>query len=165
MPTRLFLFVFTITAMALGLTVAQPAHAEPVGEALPFSDSGEKMMSAHGRSPADINAEIPSMETVGLPVYPGARYTGAMQAEGMLPTIVMASADPAETVKEWYAGQDGLSYSEMGQTFYAGDEYVMMQSETVFIQDISQDPFATVGGLLFDMEGMKTQISISYQPK
>ena len=49
--------------------------------------------------------------------------------------------------------------------FYVGDEYVMMQSEAVLLQDISDDPQASACGMAFDMKGMKTQFSISYEPK
>lgn len=141
------------------------ASADPVGDLLEFSHVGEQMMASQGKGHADIKKEIPTKQTVGLPVYPGAFYTGAMAGEGMLPTIVMASGDPIETIKEWYANQDGLSYEDTFQTFYVGEKYLMMQSEAVFLQDISKDPSVSVGGLVFNMDGMKTQISISYIPK
>jgi len=99
------------------------ASADPVGDLLEFSHVGEQMMASQG-----IKKEIPTKQTVGLPVYPGAFYTGAMAGEGMLPTIVMASGDPIETIKEWYANQDGLSYEDTFQTFYVGEKYVALFS-------------------------------------
>lgn len=49
--------------------------------------------------------------------------------------------------------------------FDAGDQYRPMVTESVFLQDISENPFESTGGLSgFDMTGMKTQITISYKP-
>jgi len=102
---------------------------------------------------------------VGLPIYPEAWYTGSMTADGMLPSAIMVSGDSVEKIKEWYLSQADLSYSEMSDIFYVGDEYKMMESESVMLQDISGDPQASFSGMVFDMKGMKTQFTISYKPK
>jgi hypothetical protein len=41
----------------------------------------------------------------------------------------------------------------------------MMESESVYLQDISENPEGIAGGLMCNMAGMKTQITISYKPK
>jgi len=141
------------------------ACADPIGKVPELNHSGAQILAASGKSHADIVSEVPSRETVGLPVYPGALYTGSVTADGMLPSVIMVSGDSVETVKEWYLGQAGLSYSETSDIFYVGDEYKMMESESVMLQDISDDPQASFSGMAFDMEGMKTQFTISYKPK
>jgi hypothetical protein len=160
-----FIKIISVSIL-LSLTItAGLAVADPIGDLPEFNESGEQLMGAHGKSRADIEKEIPSRVTVGLPVYPGALYTGKMEADGMLPTVIMVSGDPIEKVQEWYASQEGLSYHDTYATFYVGDDYVKTESETVFLQDISDDPSASFSGFAFDMEGMKTQFSISYKPK
>lgn len=153
------------TALAALLFAAVPALAEPVGDLLPLNDAAKNMVAASGKSLDDVKKEIPSMEDVGLPVYPGSFYTGSSSGSGMLPSIVMASGDSMEQVKEWYAQQNGFTWHDMFGLFYLGDEYEMMQTESVFLQDISEDPAVSLGGLMYDMSGMKTQITISYEPK
>jgi len=163
---NLFFIKIISVSTLLSLTFAAGlAVADPIGDLPEFNEGGEQILGAHGRSREDLKKEIPSRATVGLPVYPGAFYTGKMEAEGMLPTVIMVSGDPIAKVQEWYASQEGLSYHDTYATFYVGDDYVMMESETVFLQDISGDPSASFSGLAFDMEGMKTQFSISYKPK
>jgi hypothetical protein len=139
--------------------------AEPAGEMLPLTEMGESLLAMSGASIEDHAAKIPSKETVGLPIYPGAYYTATFEGEGMLPSVIMASADPMDKVKGWYESQEGLTWSDMFGLFYAGDKYEMMVTESVFLQDISADPSNSTGGLGgFDMSGMKTQITISYEP-
>lgn len=153
--------------MALALLILSPmiAAAEPVGEMPPLSESGAAMLAMAGGSIEDEAAKIPSKETVGLPVYPGSFYTATMSGEGMLPVVIMASSEPIEKVKSWYREQDGLTWNEMFGLFHVGDTYEMMATESVFLQDISEDPSISTGGLGgFDMSGMKTQITISYKP-
>ena len=161
---------FTRTTASVGILViftlvSWSAFAEPVGALAELNPMGEQMLTSHGKSAADIEQEIPSRQTVGLPVYPGAVYTGAMEGTGILPSIIMASADPVEKIREWYANQPGFSYHDQLRLFYIGDEYVMMESESVYLQDISENPSASTGGLMFNMAGMKTQFTISYKPK
>lgn len=152
-------------AIATLLLVPLAAAAEPVGDMLPLSETGEAMLVMTGASIEDHAAKIPSKEAVGLPVYPGAFYTATFSGEGMLPSVIMASSDDFDTVKAWYQNQDGLTWSDMFGLFYAGDEYKMMVTESVFLQDISEDPSVSTGGMGgFDMSGMKTQITISYEP-
>ena len=83
----------------------------------------------------------------------------------MMPAVVLASGDPIETIMAWYEGQSGLSYNDEFAVFYAGDEFVMNESESIYLQDISENPSASAGGMVFDMDGMKTQIAISYKRK
>ena len=150
---------------ALLLLAPFSVFAEPVGDMLPLTDMGEAMLVMSGASIEDEAAKIPSKEAVGLPVYPGAYYTATFGGEGMLPSVIMASSDPMEKVKSWYENQEGLTWSDMFGLFYVGDEYEMMVTESVFLQDISEDPSVSTGGLGgFDMSGMKTQITISYEP-
>ena len=108
---------------------------------------------------------IPSMDTVGLPIYPQSILCTEMKIEGMMPTKVLASAEPIEAVTAWYMEQEGLNWSDQWGMFYVGDEYVMMQSETVLLQDISANPQASACGNVSNSDGMNTQISISYKPK
>ena len=139
--------------------------AEPAGEMLPLTEMGESILAMSGASIEDQAAKIPSKETVGLPIYPGAYYTATFGGEGMLPSVIMASVDPMDKVKAWYESQEGLTWNEMFGLFYVGEEYEMMVTESVFLQDISADPSNSTGGLGgFDMSGMKTQITISYEP-
>ena len=113
----------------------------------------------------DVPETIPSRESVGLPIYPGAVYTSRFDGEGMLPWVIMASSDPMEKVKAWYAEQEGLTWNDMFELFHAGDTYEMMAVDSVLLQDISEDPSQSTGGLAgFDMSGMKTQITIAYTP-
>jgi hypothetical protein len=161
--------LFTAPTRRLGLVLLLllplSAIAEPAGEILPLTEMGESLMAMAGGSIEDEAAKIPSKETVGPPIYPGAYYTATFGGEGMLPSVIMASSDPIETVKAWYEKQEGLTWSEMFGLFYVGDEYEMMVTESVFLQDISEDPSVSTGGLGgFDMSGMKTQITISYEP-
>jgi len=152
-----------ILLVSLGLS--GPAMAEPVGDLLPFTETGEALFAMSGKTVDEVRATIPSRETVGLPVYPGAVYTAQFTGEGMLPSVIMASADPLDEVKAWYAGQEGLTWNDMFELFYVGDSYEMMATESVFLQDISEDPTQSTGGLAgFDMTGMKTQITIAYKP-
>lgn len=152
-------------AFALSIILPLTAAAEPVGDVLPFNDSGQAMMSMSGKSLEDVKAAIPSRESVGLPIYPGSVYTSQYEGDGMLPGLVMASSDPIDEVTSWYQAQDGLTWSEQWGLFHAGDNYEMMKTESVYLQDISADPSVSAGGLVFDMRGMKTQITISYEPK
>jgi len=139
--------------------------AEPVGELLPLTERAEALFAMSGKTVEEVRATIPSRETVGLPVYPGAAYTAQFTGEGMLPSVIMASADPLDEVKAWYASQEGLTWDDMFGLFYVGDTYKMMATESVFLQDISEDPSQSTGGLAgFDMTGMKTQITIAYKP-
>lgn len=152
-------------ATTISLLASAAAVAEPVGEMLPLSEMGEAMLVMTGGSLEDEAAKIPSRETVGLPVYPGSYYTATFSAEGMLPSVIMATSDPMEKVKAWYEDQDGLTWNEMFGMFHVGDEYEMMVTESVFLQDISEDPSVSTGGMGgFDMSSMKTQITISYEP-
>jgi len=152
-----------VLLLSLGLSV--PAMAEPVGELLPFTETGEALFAMSGKTVEEVRATIPSRETVGLPVYPGAVYSAQFSGEGMLPSVIMASSDPMEEVKAWYASQEGLTWDDMFGLFYLGDSYKMMATESVFLQDISEDPSQSTGGLAgFDMTGMKTQITIAYKP-
>ncbi len=139
------------------------ATAEPIGPVPEFNEAGGQLMAASGKTRSSIEENVPSRETVGLPVYPGSFFTGAMESSG-LASVVMASADPVDTVRDWYAAQPGLSYDSGFVIFYVGDKYQMMVSETVYLTDISEKPSETLGGLMFDMDGMKTQITISYEP-
>lgn len=157
-------FIYPLAIVSLLLLPVITA-AEPVGGMLPLSETGEAMMVMSGGSIEEHAAKIPSKEAVGLPVYPGAFYTAQMKGEGMLPSVIMASSDPIETVKAWYENQEGLTWNEMFGLFHVGDSYEMMVTESVFLQDISADPSASTGGFGgFDMSGMKTQITISYEP-
>lgn len=149
----------------LSLGLSGQAMAEPVGDLLPFTEMGEALFAMSGKTVDEVRATIPSRETVGLPVYPGAAYTAQFSGEGMLPSVIMASSDPMDEVKAWYANQEGLTWNDMFGLFYVGDTYEMMATESVFLQDISDDPTQSTGGLGgFDMIGMKTQITIAYKP-
>ena len=154
-----------LTAALLLSSVA--AFAEPVGDIPPISDSTRKIHEMQGKSIddalAEYKADIPSKEEVGIPVYPGSFYTTKFEAEGMLPAVTLASKDSIDEVSAWYEEQ-GLKWSDMAQMYYVGEKYEFMKSETVFLQDISEDPSESAGGLAFDMSGMKTQITISYKP-
>jgi hypothetical protein len=141
------------------------ASAEPIGDVPELNHAGAQVLAASGKSRADIVNEVPSREMVGLPIYPGALYTGSMTADGMLPSAIMVSGDSVEKVKEWYMSQADLSYNETSDIFHAGDEYKMMKSESIMLQDISADPQASFSGMAFDMKGMKTQFTVSYKPK
>lgn len=155
-----------LVALALLLLSPAIAAAEPVGEMLPLSESGAALLAMAGGSIEDEAAKIPSRETVGMPVYPGSYYTATMSGEGMLPSVIMASSEPIEKVKAWYGEQDGLTWNDMFGLFHVGEKYEMMVTESVFLQDISEDPSVSTGGLGgFDMSGMKTQITISYEPR
>jgi len=151
------------TTLLLSLPLA--AGAEPVGEMLPLNETAEAMMVFSGETVESMAAAIPSQEAVGLPVYPESFYASKFEAEGMLSAVTIASKDPMEEVKAWYEQQDALTWSDDYGFFYVGDEYEMMKSETVFLQDISADPQESAGGMSFDMNGMKTQITISYKPR
>ena len=41
----------------------------------------------------------------------------------------------------------------------------MMQTPSVSFTDISDDPSANLMGMMYDMTGMKTMISIMYEPR
>lgn len=165
MQKSIFKIMLSVCAVALIMFVSAPASAGPVGELPKLNDHTVQILAFQGKSVSDMKSEIPSKETVGLPIYPGSVYTTEFLMEGMPNTVVMASQDPMEEIKEWYSKQEELTWSDMMQMFYVGDEYVMMQSEAVMLMDISEDPQVSAGGLAFDMTGMKTQISISYNPK
>jgi len=153
-----------VLLLSLGLSGA--AMAEPVGDLLPLTETGVAIYAMSGKTVDDVRGTIPSRETVGLPVYPGAFYTSRFDGEGMLPWVIMASSDPVEIVKAWYADQEGLTWNDMFELFHAGDTYEMMAVDSVLLQDISDDPSQSTGGLAgFDMSGMKTQITIAYTPK
>ena len=152
------------TLMLFGLLIGNAA-ADPVASLPMFNHVGEQLMISGNRTREDVARDIPSREEVGLPVYAGVFYSGTIQAEQMMPTIVLASGDPVETVKAWYEGQSGLGYNDEFSVFFAGDEFVMNESESIYLQDISENPSASVGGMVFDMDGMKTQVTISYKPK
>jgi len=156
MMTRSCCFI----GLALVLNIA---NAEPVGELPPLSDLSKQVMASQGKSVQDMKDAIPSKEMVGVPIFPGALYCTEMTAEGMLPTVVLASKEPIGDIKAWYLEQEGLTWSDQWELFYVGDEYVMLQSESVLLQDISEDPQASACGMMFDMKGMKTQLSISYE--
>jgi hypothetical protein len=160
--------VRNVCLLAITLSVLLPvaATAEPIGGMLPLTEMGESMLAMSGGSIDDEAAKIPSKEMVALPVYPGSYYTATFGGEGMLPGVIMASSDPLEKVKAWYVEQEGLTWNEMFGLFHTGDEYKMMVTESVFLQDISANPSESTGGLAgFDMSGMKTQITISYEPR
>ena len=165
MAKRNFRIIILICAIATLALVSSAANAEPIGDLPPLSDYSKQVMAGQGKSVQDMKDAIPSKEMVGIPVFPGALYCTEMTAEGMLPTVVLASEEPVGDVKTWYLEQEGLTWSEQWGMFYVGDEYVMMQSEAVLLQDISDDPQASACGMAFDMKGMKTQFSISYEPK
>lgn len=145
--------------------IPTPLHAEAVGQLPALNHMGEQMLASQGMTASDLLQRVPSVEAVGMPVYPGALYTGEILAEGMLPSVVLASPDSIGQVRAWYAGQEGLSWEGNFRLFYRGAEYVLMESESILLQDISERPASSAGGLMFDMSGMKTQITISYQPK
>jgi len=150
--------------LVLSLGLSGPAMAEPVGDLLPFTEMGEALFAMSGKTVDAVRATIPSRETVGLPIYPGAVYTAQYSGSGM-PGVIMASSDPMEEVKAWYASQEGLTWDDTFELFYVGDSYEMMATESVFLQDISEDPTQSTGGLGgFDMTGMKTQITIAHKP-
>lgn len=151
-----------LPALAALLLACLPAlsMAEPVGALLPLNEAAKTMMGTVDK----VKQEIPSMEDVGLPVYPGSFFTASFSGSG-LNGVVMASGDSMEEVKAWYARQEGLTWSDDFELFYAGDEYEMMQTDSVYLQDISEDPSMSTGGLMFDMSGMQTQITISYEAK
>jgi hypothetical protein len=152
------------TLMLFSLFISNVA-AEPVASLPMFNHVGEQLMASGNRTRDDVARDIPSREEVGLPVYAGVFYSGTIQAEQMMPAIVLASGDPIETVMAWYESQSGLGYNDEFAVFYVGDEYVMKESESIYLQDISENPSGSVGGMVFDMDGMKTQITISYKPK
>jgi hypothetical protein len=154
-----------LSALLLAALNTASVNAEPVGGLPDLNHVGSQMLESHGKTAADLLANVPSRETVGLPVFPGAFYTGTIEASEMMPTVVLASTEALAKVKAWYAGQPGFTYDDSFKLFYRGDEYVMMQTESVYLQDISENPTASAGGLMFNMKGMKTQITISYQPK
>jgi hypothetical protein len=159
--------VRNVCLLALAFVILSPvaAAAEPVGGMLPLTESGKSLLAMSGVSIDDQAARIPSKEMVGLPVYPGSFYTATFGGEGMLPSVIMASSDPIEKVKSWYEAQEGLTWNDMFGLFHTGDDYTMMVTESVFPQDISTNPSESTGGLAgFDMSGMKTQITISYDP-
>jgi hypothetical protein len=158
--TILFSCVIAAAAGFSGLLMA-----EPVGDLPPMNEMAKTMMASQGKSIDDITKDIPTKTEVGLPVYPGSFYTTVFSGEGMLPSVVMASGDPIEKVKAWYAQEDGLTWSDTWNLFYVGDEYVMMKTESVFLQDISENPAESAGGMMYDMSGMKTQFTIAYKPK
>ena len=149
------LVVFYSTAIA----------AEPVAGLPELNHVGEQMLASQEQTAADLIARIPSREMVGIAVYPGALYTGEIEGTGILPSVVLASAEPIEKVKAWYDNQPGFTYEETLNLFYLGDEYVMMETESVFLQDISENPQASAGALMFNMADMKTQMTISFKPK
>jgi hypothetical protein len=165
MKTRVIRCSISIATVAVFVLASAPLAAEPVGKLPPLSDFTKQVMASEGKTVNDLYKSIPSKETVGMAVYPDSLYCTEMSGEGMLPTVILASADPIEKVNAWHAEQASLTWSDMWGVFYVGDEYVMMQSESVVVMDISEDPQASACGLAFDMTGMKTQISISYQPK
>lgn len=151
-----------MTALAL---VSANVSAEPVGGLRPLSDVGKQMMQMQGKTIKDMELAVPSKDTVGIPVFPGSFYCSEFSGEGMLPAVILASDQPVSAIKEWYLGQEGLNWSDMWGMFYVGEEYVMMKSESVLLQDISEDPQLCACGMAFDMTGMKTQFTISYKPK
>lgn len=153
-----------VLAAALILTVDAVA-AEPIATLPLYNHVGEQLMASGGRTREDVARDIPTTDELTLPVYPEVFYSGTIRADGMLPTVVLASGAPLETVEAWYREQQDLRYDETGRVFYRGDAYVMGSTESVFLQDISADPAASVGGMVFDMHGMKTQITVSYQPR
>ena len=151
-----------IGASALLLPVL--CQAEPVAGLLPLNETAEAMIAMQGKTVDDIKNEIPSMEAVGLPIYPGTYFGGTMTGDGSLPGVFLASADPLEKVKGWYAEQQGLTWHDTWQLFHVGDSYEMMQTPSVSFTDISDDPSANLMGMMYDMKGMKTMISIMYEP-
>jgi hypothetical protein len=159
-------FFFKIAcSKALICLFAIPAFAEPAAILPVYNHVGEQLMASGGRTREDVAAEIPTRQEIGLPVYPDLFYSGSITAEGMMPSLVLASGDPVETVRAWYESQPELQYDEQSKVFYTGESYAMHESESIFLQDISDNPKASVGGMVFDMHGMKTQITISYKPK
>lgn len=139
--------------------------AEPVGELPPVSDAAKQMYAAQGKDLSEMADSVPLKAEIGLPVYPGSYFTGSFSGEGMLPSVILASKDPIDKVKAWYAEQPGLTWSDQWQLFHVGEKYTMMKTESVYLQDISADPQVSTGGLAFDMTGMQTQITISYEPR
>ena len=157
--------VYRIGALMLFSLFISNAAADPVASLPMFNHVGEQLMISGNRTREDVAREIPSREEVGLPVYAGVYYNGTIEAEQMMPAVVLASGDPIETIMAWYEGQSGLSYNDEFAVFYAGDEFVMKETESIYLQDISENPSASAGGMVFDMDGMKTQITIRYKPK
>ena len=139
--------------------------AEPVGKLPELNHMGEQMLVSQGHTVADLMQKIPSTEAVGVAVFPGSLYIGEIEGSGMMPSVILVSGEPMEKVKEWYENQPDFSYEETFKLFYLGDEYAMMESESVFLQDISENPDASPGALMFNMAGMKTQMTISFKPK
>ena len=91
-----FLCALSTLVLASGVVCA-----EPVGELPPLSDFSRQMMEGQGQTERDLRAAIPSKETVGIPVFPNALYCTEMKAEGMLPTVVLASDESMDSVKTW----------------------------------------------------------------
>jgi hypothetical protein len=161
-PARLATLFGAILCTALFPVIVS---AEPVGRLPELNHMGEQMLISQGHTAADLAQEIPASDTVGVAVFPGSLYTGEIKGSGMMPSVVLASVESLEKVKEWYAKRPEFSYEESFKLFYLGDEYVMMESESVYLQDISESPETSAGGLMFNMADMKTQITISYKPK
>lgn len=139
--------------------------AEPVAGLLPLTESAESMMAMQGKTIDDVRNEIPEKGTIGLPVYPGSYFGGTMSGSGSLPGLFLATSDPIDQVKDWYAGQGGLAWNETWQLFHVGDSYEMMQTPSVSFTDISDDPSANLMGMMYDMQGMKTMITLMYEPQ
>jgi hypothetical protein len=169
MEIRMQSLSFRITCLAgaavlAGMWAGQ-LRAEALAQLPALNHVGEQMLASQGMTASDLQQRIPSRESVGMPVYPGALYTGEILGEGMMPSVVLATSDPIETVKEWYSGQEGLRWEDSFGLFFRGTDYVLMESESVLLMNISAHPASSAGGLMFDMSGMQTQITISYQPK
>lgn len=139
--------------------------AGPVAGLLPLNETAEAMIAMQGKTVDDIRNEIPSMEAVGLPIYPESYFGGTMSGSGSLPGLFLATADPVAKVKDWYAGQEGLTWHDTWELFFVGDSYEIMQTESVSFMDISDDPSANLMGMMYDMKGMKTMITLMYEPQ
>lgn len=152
----------------------QTAGAEPAAPLLELTDQGMQMVKNQGKTLADVENNIPTKASIGIPIYPEAFYATHVEGtqEGsypMLPSINLVSSDSPETITAWYRDNlAGWQYDETFVLFHDAegeadmDSLMSVETQTVSIM-AEDDPGLDL--MFYKTDDVKSRIIIRYKPK
>ena len=162
-------FLVLLVSLSLLLVAGSMVSAEPVAPLSNYSKKGMGLIRQQNKTLDDLKKEIPSRETVGIPIYPGATFASSLSGQGLPPTVNLISNDPPDQVKAWYMKNlDGWGYSQMLNLFYDGRTEPKLAKlfagkyQTVAIME---EEGKALDLMLLDVPNVKTRIQIVYKPK
>ena len=172
---RLVVLLIVVAMAAWGASV----FAKPIASLAPLNAFGKQSLASEGKTEADLLNDVPPMEIVKVPAYPGSYFGGSMGTGDVLSSVSLMSKDSPEKVVDWYAKNLGSSWrsfpdqamgalKEVGVFLETDKKNVTamdaMKLRQVRVSKVEKPEDTGFAAMMFDVTGIKSMINITVTP-